>query len=155
MRQYDLKYLEGKLILLATILASGMAFLDGSVVNIAIPIIQTKLHATLTDIQWIVNGYTLMLSSLILISGSLGDIFGRKKIFLFGIVAFITASLLCSFSQSTAQLIFFRVLQGIGAAMMVPGSLSIIDTSFKDSVRGGVIGLWSGFAGGVAAFGPL
>jgi len=149
------KTLAGKLILAATILASGMAFLDSSVVNIAIPTIQAKLNATITAIQWIVNGYTLMLCALILISGALGDRFGRKKIFLYGIILFICSSLLCSISQSINQLIIFRIIQGIGGAMMVPGSLSIINISFEEKTRGRAIGLWSGFAGGVAALGPL
>jgi len=132
-----------------------MAFLDGSVVNIAIPTIQEKLNATLTGIQWVVNGYMLMLCALILISGALGDRFGRKRIFSYGIVVFIVTSFLCSISHTILQLEIFRVLQGIGGAMMVPGSLSIINISFEESVRGRAIGLWSGFAGGVAALGPL
>lgn len=147
--------LEGKLILAATILASGMAFLDGTVVNIAIPSIQHKFDASLTQIEWMINGYALMLASLILISGSFGDRFGRKRIFLYGIGLFIVSSLLCSLSQSINQLIAFRILQGLGAAMMIPGSLSIIDVSFESSVRGKAIGLWSGFAGGIAAIGPF
>lgn len=149
------KSLEGKLILTATILASGMAFLDGSIVNIAIPTIQEKLNATITGIQWIVNGYALMLCALILISGALGDRFGRKKIFSLGIGLFITASFLCSIAHTITQLELFRALQGIGGAMMVPGSLSIINIAFEESVRGRAIGIWSGFAGGVAALGPL
>lgn len=155
MKEVTTKTLEGKLILTATILASGMAFLDGSVVNIAIPTIQSKLNATISDIQWIVNGYMLMLCSLILISGSLGDRFGRKRIFTYGIGLFILASFLCSISHNTLQLILFRALQGIGGAMMIPGSLSIINIAFHESVRGRAIGLWSGFAGGVAALGPF
>jgi len=132
-----------------------MAFLDSTVVNIAIPTIQTKLNATITGIQWIVNGYTLMLSSLILISGALGDRFGRKRVFSIGIGVFITTSFLCSIAQTITQLEIFRALQGIGGAMMVPGSLSIINIAFEEKVRGRAIGLWSGFAGGVAALGPL
>ncbi len=155
MKQFTVQSLEGKLILSATILASGMAFLDGSVVGIAIPTIQAKLNATITGIQWIVNGYTLMLCSLILISGALGDKFGRKKIFMYGIGLFILSSFLCSISQSINQLVIFRIIQGIGGAMMVPGSLSIINISFEEKYRGFAIGIWSGFAGGVAALAPL
>ena len=155
MLQYNLNKWEGKFILFATILASGMAFLDGTVVNIAIPQIQSKLHATLGDIQWVVNAYALLLSALILISGSLGDKFGRKRIFTYGIALFTLASFLCSISQSSTQLILLRGLQGIGGAMMVPGSLSIINAAFEEKIRGRVIGLWSGFAGGVAALGPF
>lgn len=155
MQQYSLKTWEGKLILFATILASGMAFLDGTVVNIAIPAIQAKLHATLGDIQWVVNAYALILSALIMISGALGDKFGRKRIFLYGIGLFSVSSFLCGISQNITELIIFRGLQGVGAAMMVPGSLSIINASFEEKVRGSVIGLWSGFAGGLAAIGPF
>jgi EmrB/QacA subfamily drug resistance transporter len=154
-QQYSIKETSGKLVLFATILASGMAFLDGTVVNIAIPNIQTHLHATLTGIQWIVNGYMLMLSSLLLITGSLGDIFGRKKIFIYGIILFTISSFLCSISGSITQLILSRVLQGIGGAMMVPGSLSIINAAFEEKVRGKAIGLWSGYSGGLIALGPF
>lgn len=155
MQQTTLSSTRGKLILAATILASGMAFLDGTVVNIAVPVIQSKLHASIGGIQWLINSYTLMLATLILISGSLGDRFGRKRIFVLGIGLFILSSFLCSIAQSINQLIAFRTLQGIGGAMMIPGSLSIINTSFADNVHGKVIGLWSGFAGGVAAVGPF
>src|SRR2546429_679827 len=117
MKEYTISSLEGKLILFATILASGMAFLDGSVVNIAIPVIQMQFHATLTDIQWVVNAYMLILCSLILISGALGDRFGRKRVFIYGIFVFISASFLCSISHSVIQLTIFRGLQGIGGAM--------------------------------------
>ncbi len=155
MEQYSLKNLIGKLILFATVLASGMSFLDGTVVNIAIPIIQSKFHANLIDMQWIINGYSLMLSALILISGALGDRFGRKRIFLYGITLFILASFLCSIAQTTTQLIIYRALEGIGAAMMIPGSLSIINVAFREQERGKVIGLWSGCAGAIAALGPF
>jgi EmrB/QacA subfamily drug resistance transporter len=146
---------KGKLILFATILASGMAFLDGSVVNIAIPAIQSSLHATISGIQWVINGYMLMLCALILISGALGDRYGRKRIFTVGIGIFVLASFLCSVAGTISQLALFRALQGIGGAMMIPGSLSIINTSFAESHRGRAIGIWSGFAGGVAAMGPF
>ncbi len=132
-----------------------MAFLDGSVVNIAIPTIQEKLNATISDIQWVVNGYMLMLCALILISGALGDKFGRKRVFTLGIGVFVITSFLCSIAQTIFQLEILRALQGIGGAMMVPGSLSIINIAFEENVRGRAIGLWSGFAGGVAALGPL
>lgn len=155
MNKVSTKTLVGKLILTSTILASGMAFLDGSVVNIAIPTIQAKLNATITGIQWVVNGYMLMLCALILISGALGDRYGRKRIFSLGIGLFIVASFLCSVAQTIGQLEIFRAIQGIGGAMMVPGSLSIINIAFEENVRGRAIGLWSGFAGGVAALGPL
>lgn len=155
MVRHSIASLEGKLILFATILASGMAFLDGSVVNIAVPTIQETMNASLTGIQWVINGYTLMLCALILISGALGDRYGRKRIFLYGIFLFILASFLCSIAHSVEQLALFRMIQGVGGAMMVPGSLSIINAAFEEGVRGRVIGMWSGFAGGVAALGPF
>lgn len=155
MAHYTIKSSEGKLILFATILASGMAFLDGTVVNIAIPVMQAKMHADIDGIQWIVNAYALMLAALILISGSLGDRFGRKKIFLYGMGLFVLSSFLCSISHTIVQLIAFRTMQGIGAAMMIPGSLSIINLSFAEEVRGRAIGYWAGLAGGVAALGPF
>src|SRR5476651_460077 len=130
MQLFKLSTLTGKLILFATILASGMAFLDSTVVGIAIPSIQTNLHADISGIQWIVNSYSLMLATLILISGSMCDRFGTKRIFLFGMGLFTIFSFLCGLSTSVAELILFRAVQGIGAAMMVPGSLSIISTSF-------------------------
>ena len=155
MQMFKLSTLTGKLILLATILASGMAFLDSTVVGIAIPSIQKSLNADISGIQWIVNAYALMLATLILISGSLCDKFGTKRIFLIGMSLFTIFSFLCGLSSSIAQLTLFRAIQGIGAAMMVPGSLSIISTSFDSKEHGKVIGLWSGISGGVAALGPL
>lgn len=155
MNLFKLSSSSGKLVLFATILASGMGFLDGSVVNIAIPSLQNSLNANISDIQWIVSSYALMLSTLILISGSLGDKFGVKRIFTLGIILFTISSFLCGLSSSIFQLIIFRALQGIGAAMMVPGSLSIIITLFDQKEHGKVIGLWSGISGGIAALGPL
>lgn len=155
MNSYNLSSLTGKLILFATILASGMAFLDSTVVSIAIPKIQSSLHADISAVLWIINSYTLMLASLILISGSLCDRFGTKRIFLIGMGLFTLSSVLCGLSSTIFQLTFFRAIQGIGAAMMVPGSLSIISTSFDSKEQGKVIGLWSGISGGIAALGPL
>lgn len=155
MRQLTIKSLEGKLVLAATILASGMAFLDGTIITIAIPVIQSSFNTNLAGIQWVINSYALLLAALILISGSLGDRFGRKRIFSYGITLFVLSSFLCSIAQSIEQLIIFRSIQGIGAAMMIPGSLSIINTAFDDKVHGKAIGLWSGFSGGVAALGPF
>lgn len=155
MKKVAFNSLEGKLILTATILASGMAFLDGTVVNIALPVIQTVFKTNIAGIQWVVNGYALLLAALILISGSLGDRYGRKLIFSYGIGVFVIASFLCSIAHEINQLIIFRCLQGIGAAMMIPGSLSIIIASFEERVQGKAIGIWSGFAGGVASLGPF
>lgn len=129
-----------------------MAFLDGSVVGIAIPTIQDKLNATITGIQWIVNGYTLMLCSLILISGALGDRFGRKKIFTYGIGLFILSSFLCSISQSIDQLIIFRIIQGIGGAMMVPGVSVLLIFLLKKKIEDTQSGFGQDLQG---ALGPL
>lgn len=155
MNLFKLSTFSGKLILIATIIASGMGFLDGSVVNIAIPSIQKNFSANISEIQWVVNSYLLMLSALILISGSLGDKFGVKRIFSIGIIVFTVFSFLCGLSTTVGELILFRALQGIGAAMMVPGSLSILSTMFDNKEHGKVIGYWSGFSGGIAALGPL
>lgn len=155
MKKITAKSPAGKLILLSTVLASGMAFLSGTVVSIALPSIQAGFNASISEIQWIVNAYVLALAVLILISGSLGDHFGRKRIFLLGIGLFGFGSLLSALAQSTFQLITFQGLQGIGAAMMIPGSLAIIHSCFKQEVQGKVIGLWAGLSGGLAAFGPL
>ena len=141
--------------LLATILASGMSFLAATTVNIALPSIQHAFDARINDIQWIVNSYVLALAVLILISGSLGDYFGRKRIFQYGILGFTFGSLLSSFAQSSGQLIAFQAVQGIGAAMMIPGSLAIINVCFAENVRGKAIGLWAGLSGAMAALGPL
>ncbi len=144
-----------KLILMATILASGMAFLDGTVVSIAAPAIQSYFHTDIIGIQWLTDSFALALAALILVSGSLGDHFGIKKVFMLGIGLFTFSSALCSFAQTIDQLIIFRVIQGIGSAMMIPGSLAIINNSFPENKRGRAIGLWSGFSGGVAALGPF
>ncbi|MEJ0021778.1 MAG: MFS transporter [Candidatus Doudnabacteria bacterium] len=143
------------LILFAAIIASGMAFLDSSVVNIAIPAIQNQFHASFDNMLWVVNAFPLLLASLLLVSGSLSDRYGRKKVFVLGIIVFTLASILCALAQSIIQLAVFRALQGIGAAMMIPGSLTIINLSFPESRRGRAIGLWSGFSGGIAAIGPF
>ncbi len=155
MEQYTTKSLAGKLILLATILASGMAFLDGTVVGVALPLLQAKLHATIAGIEWVINSFALALAALLLVSGAMGDRFGRRKVFTIGIALFTLSSVLCGFSQTIGQLIFFRALQGIGSAMMIPGSLAIINAWFAEETRGKAIGLWSGFSGGLAALGPF
>ncbi len=155
MPQYSLKSKAGKLILLATTLASGMAFFDGSTTGVALPTIQHFFHASQTQVQWIVNAFALTLASLLLLSGSLGDRFGRKKIFSLGIGLFVVASVASALSKSVNQLVIFQALQGLGAAMMIPGSLALINTSFEEATRGKVIGLWAGYSGGIAAAGPF
>src|ERR1700680_1007068 len=113
----------GFFVLLATILGSSMVFIDGTVVSIALPVIQNDLHATSIDMQWVVNAYSLFLASLMLVGGSLGDHYGRKRIFLAGTVLFALASIWCGFAPDVQQLIFARGVQGIGSAMLTPGSL--------------------------------
>src|SRR3984957_7438419 len=121
----------GPWVLVATILASSMAFIDGTVVNVALPALQAALHAAVTDIQWVVEAYALLLASLLLLGGSLGDIYGRRKIFVFGVILFSVASAWCGLAPSIASLIAARGVQGIGAAFLVPGSLALISASFS------------------------
>src|SRR6266850_3258793 len=142
-------------ILAATILGSSLAFIDGSVVNLALPALQANLGATVIDVQWVVEAYALFLAALILVGGSLGDIYGRKRIYIAGIVLFATASIWCGLAPDVGQLIFGRAVQGIGAALLVPGSLAIISASFQKNERGRAIGTWSGFTSMTAAAGPV
>jgi len=121
---------NGRWKLAATILGSSMAFIDGTIVNVALPDLQTALHATVSDIQWVVERYALLLASLLLVGGSLGDRYGRRKIFIFGVLLFATASVWCGFASSISSLILARGAQGAGAALLVPGSLALISASF-------------------------
>jgi EmrB/QacA subfamily drug resistance transporter len=145
----------GRWVLAATILASSMAFIDGTVVNVALPFLQTNLHATAIGIQWVVEAYSLFLSALLLVGGSLGDHYGRRKIFNIGVVVFAIASAACGFAQNIDQLIAARALQGIGGALLVPGSLALISSSFNEKERGRAIGTWSGFSAITTAIGPV
>ena len=142
-------------VLAATILGSSMTFIDGTVVNVALPVLQRELGTDITGAQWIIEAFLLMLSALILVGGSLGDRFGRKRIFSFGIMLFAVASAGCGFAQNTFQLITARAVQGVGAAMLVPGSLAIISSSFVKEDRGRAIGTWSGFTAISAGVGPV
>src|SRR5580692_9552256 len=142
-------------ILVATILGSSMAFIDGTVVNVALPAIQANFHATIIDVQWVVESYGLFLSALILVGGSLGDLFGRRLIFVIGIAIFAAASALCGSAMNVHQLIMARSIQGIGAALLVPGSLAIISVEFGEKSRGRAIGIWSGFTAITSAIGPV
>lgn len=142
-------------VLAATILGSSMAFIDGSVVNVALPAFQSMLGATLADVQWIVEAYTLFLASLMLTGGALGDRLGRRRIFTIGVVVFALASVACGLAPTLAALIAFRALQGVGAALLVPGSLSIISAVFPDRERGKAIGTWSAFTSITMIVGPL
>ncbi|HVS78990.1 MAG TPA: MFS transporter [Candidatus Saccharimonadales bacterium] len=141
--------------LIATILGSGVVFLDSTIVNLALPRISVSLHGHFSDLQWIADGYLLSLSSLILLGGSLGDIFGRKRVYLIGLTGFGAMSLLCGLSPSISFLIIFRVLQGIFGALLVPGGLAIINTNFPRAERGQAIGRWSAWSGILTAVGPL
>ncbi len=142
-------------ILAATILGSSMAFIDGTVVNVALPALQSSFHATIVDVQWVVESYGLFLSALILVGGALGDSIGRRFMFLLGVGVFAVASIGCGFSSNIGQLIIWRSIQGIGAAFLVPGSLAIISASFDEKARGRAIGTWSGFTAITTALGPV
>jgi sugar phosphate permease len=131
-------------VLAATILGSSMAFIDGTVVNVALPALQSSLQATVVDVQWVVESYGLFLSALLLIGGALGDSVGRRSIFLLGTGVFAAASVGCGLSSNISQLIVARCVQGIGAAFLVPSSLAIISASFDEKSRGQAIGTWSG-----------
>ncbi|GIF78460.1 MFS transporter [Asanoa siamensis] len=150
-----LKSSAGRGVLFATILASGMAFLDGTIVNVALPHIGADLDSSVAGLQWTINGYLLTLAAFVLLGGSLGDRLGRRKIFIIGIVWFTIASLLCAIAPSIGTLIGARFLQGAGAALLTPGSLAIIQASFQEDDRGKTIGLWSGFSGISTALGPF
>src|ERR1700719_3048283 len=126
----------GRWILAATILGSSMAFIDSTVVNVALPALQTSLHATVVGVQWVVESYGLFLAALILAGGSLGDLFGRRLIFVAGVAIFAAASAGCGRASNIHQLIMARSIQGVGAALLVPGSLAIISTSFDENSRG-------------------
>lgn len=146
---------NGPWILAATILASSMAFIDGTVVNVALPALQTALNASVMDVQWVVEAYALLLASLLLLGGSLGDLYGRRKIFLLGVTMFAIASGWCGLASSVSGLIIARGVQGVGAAFLVPGSLALISASFSEKDRGRAIGTWSGFTAITAAVGPV
>jgi EmrB/QacA subfamily drug resistance transporter len=142
-------------VLAATALGSGMAFLDGTVVNVALPAMGEDLDAGISGLQWIVNGYMLMLASLILLSGSLGDRLGRRRLFVVGVIWFALASAVCAAAPNLEVMIAGRVLQGIGGALLTPGSLAILQTSFQPSDRGKAVGAWSGLTSVAAAVGPF
>ncbi|MDX2543239.1 MFS transporter [Streptomyces sp. WI04-05B] len=146
---------QGRWILLTTVLGSSMALLDSTVVNVALPRIGRDLDADLAALQWTVNAYMLTLAGLILLGGSLGDRYGRRRVFVVGVVWFAVASLLCGLAPNAGVLVAARALQGIGGALLTPGSLAIIQASFHADDRGRAVGLWSGFGGIGAAVGPF
>ncbi|MGW0912890.1 MFS transporter, partial [Streptomyces sp. NPDC002784] len=155
MRDVRIASAQGKWILLTTVLGSSMALLDSTVVNVALPRIGEDLDANLSALQWTVNAYMLALAGLILLGGSLGDRYGRRRIFVIGVIWFAVASLLCGLAPNAEILIAARALQGIGGALLTPGSLALIQASFHPDDRGRAVGLWSGFGGIGAAVGPF
>src|SRR5438046_511115 len=147
--------LAGRWVLVATSLASSMAFIDGTVVNVALPALQANLNATIVDVQWVIEAYSLLLAALLLAGGSLGDHYGRRRVFLIGVTLFACASAWCGLAPDIHQLIVARGVQGLGAALLVPGSLAIISSSFPENERGRAIGTWSGFSAITTAIGPV
>jgi EmrB/QacA subfamily drug resistance transporter len=146
---------SGNWLLTATILGSSLAFIDGSVVSIALPRIQTSFHATAFEAQWVIQGYTLVVGALMLLSGALGDRYGRKRLFVGGVVLFAFGSVLCGIADSMPMLIASRVLQGIGGVLLTPSSLALIGANFEGAARGKAIGTWSGLASVTSAIGPV
>ena len=142
-------------ILAATILASSMAFIDGTVANIALPALQREFNATVFDAQWVIESFALFLSALLLVGGAAGDRFGRRRVFAIGVALFTAASVWCGLASSIQQLIVARSVQGIGGALLVPGSLAIISASFAVAERGRAIGIWSGYGAITTAIGPV
>ena len=132
-----------------------MAFIDGTVINVALPALQSTFHATVVDVQWVIESYGLFLSALILVGGVLGDVLGRRAMFLLGVALFGAASAGCGFSESIRTLVIWRCVQGLAAAFLVPGSLAIISASFNEESRGRAIGTWSGFTAITTALGPV
>jgi EmrB/QacA subfamily drug resistance transporter len=150
-----LKTARGRWVVAATVLGSGMAALDATVVGIALPAIGRDFHAGVGSVQWVVDGYTLTLAGLLLLGGKLGDSYGRRRMFVAGTVWFAVASLLCGLAPSVGLLIAARALQGVGGALLTPGSLAILQASFAEEDRGAAIGAWSGLGGVATAIGPF
>ena len=146
---------QGRGVLAATIAGAGLAMLDSTIVNVALPVVGEDLGASIAGLQWILNGYLLSLAALVLVAGSLGDRYGRRRVFLAGVVWFGAASLLCGLAWNTGALVAARVLQGIGGALLTPGSLAILQSAFVPADRAKAIGAWSGLSGVATAVGPL
>jgi EmrB/QacA subfamily drug resistance transporter len=145
----------GRWVIAATVLGSGMAFLDGTVVNVALPAIGRDLHSGLAGLQWILSAYLLTLGALLLLGGALGDRYGRRRVYQVGLVAFSVASAVCGLAPNLDALIVARAVQGIGGALLVPGSLALLSASFVTEDRGAAVGAWSGLAGAFSALGPF
>ena len=146
---------RGRWLLAVAVLGSGIAFLDATVVNVALPDIGRDLHASTSTLQWILNGYTLTLASLILLGGSLGDRYGRRRIFVYGTGLFTIASLLCAVAPNAELLVAARLVQGVGGALLTPGSLAMVESGFRRADRARAIGAWSGLSAVAGALGPL
>jgi MFS family permease len=146
---------HGRWVVAATVLGSGMAALDATVVGIALPAIGREFHTGIAGLQWVVNAYTLTLAGLLLLGGTLGDSYGRRKVFVIGTVWFALASLLCGVAPNVEVLIAARALQGVGGALLTPGSLAILQASFAEEDRMAAIGAWSGLGGVATAIGPF
>ncbi|CAN5337407.1 MFS transporter [soil metagenome] len=146
---------RGRWVLAATVLGSGIALLDSTIVNVALPTLGRDLGADVAGLQWTVNGYVLTLAAFILLGGTLGDRFGRRRVFVVGVVWFAVASLLCGLAPDVPALVAARLLQGIGGALLTPGSLAILSSSIRHEDRGAAIGAWSGLGGLAAAAGPV
>src|SRR5829696_1491438 len=146
---------QGRWVLAATVTGSGIAFLDGTVVNVALPHIGEDLGASVGGLQWVLNGYLLVLSALILLGGSLGDRFGRRRIYQLGVTIFAVASVACAVAPNVGTLVAARVVQGVGGALLTPGSLAILEATFRREDRSRAIGAWSGLTGVASAIGPF
>jgi EmrB/QacA subfamily drug resistance transporter len=146
---------KGRWVIAATVLGSGIAFLDSTVVNVALPHIGEDLDTSVAGLQWVLNGYLVTLSALILLGGSLGDLFGRKRVFQTGVVLFALASVACALAPNDTALVLARVAQGVGGALLTPASLAILEASFRREDRPRAIGAWSGLSGVAAAVGPF
>jgi len=157
-RTADCAHIEpgrGIWVLVATILGSSMGFIDGTVVNVALPAMQSTLNSTLSQVQWVMESYSLSLAALILVGGSLGDLYGRRKVFVIGVAVFAVTSAWCGLAPTITQLIAARAVQGIGGALLVPGSLALVSVSFPAGQRGRAIGIWSGATSISSAIGPV
>ncbi|HEY8089803.1 MAG TPA: MFS transporter, partial [Polyangiaceae bacterium] len=141
--------------LVVAVLGSSMAFLDGTVVNVALPVMQRELAVGVTEVQWVVESYALMLASLVLVGGALGDRLGRRRVFTAGTIVFAGASVACGLSPGAVPLILARGVQGVGAALLVPGSLALISAAYPEKERGAAIGTWSAWSAMTAAVGPV
>jgi EmrB/QacA subfamily drug resistance transporter len=146
---------RGRWVLAAAVLGSGIAFLDSTVVNVALPTIGNDLNASLRELQWVLDGYLVTLTALLLLGGSLGDMYGRRRIFVYGLFGFTAASVLCGIAPNAGMLIAARALQGAAGALLVPGSLALISATFAEDNRGAAVGAWAGLTGVTSAIGPF